>query len=107
MSRQDCSTGSKAKEGGIKTGAGSDAESSGTDTLSSVPAGQEMINLLMVGRGECWIEVSIDGDSSFSEIMKTQDTLWLAMQDSITFKLGRANNVDVWCNAQPLALAAD
>ncbi len=82
------------------------ADSSGTDTLSSVPARQEMINLLMVGRGECWIEVSIDGDSSFSEIMKSQDTLWLAMQDSISFKLGRANNVDVWCNAQPLVLAA-
>ncbi len=82
------------------------ADSSVTDTLSSVPARQEMINLLMVGRGECWIEVSIDGDSSFSEIMKPQDTLWLAMQDSISFKLGRANNVDVWCNAQPLALAA-
>lgn len=82
------------------------ADSSGTDTSSSVPARQEMINLLMVGRGECWIEVSIDGDSSFSEIMKAQDTLWLAMQDSISFKLGRANNVDVWCNAQPLALAA-
>ncbi len=82
------------------------ADSSGADTLSSVPARQEMINLLMVGRGECWIEVSIDGDSSFSEIMKPQDTLWLAMQDSISFKLGRANNVDVWCNALPLALTA-
>lgn len=82
------------------------SDSSGNDTLSSIPAAQEMINLLLVGRGECWIEVSIDGDSSFSELMKTQDTLWLAMQDSISFKLGRANNVDVWCNAQPLALAA-
>ncbi|MBK7090446.1 MAG: DUF4115 domain-containing protein [bacterium] len=82
------------------------SDSTGNDTLSSVPAAQEMINLLMVGRGECWIEVSIDGDSSFSELMKTQDTLWFAMQDSISFKLGRANNVDVWCNAQPLALAA-
>ncbi|MGB5106243.1 MAG: RodZ domain-containing protein [Candidatus Zixiibacteriota bacterium] len=77
-----------------------------TDTSLSLPAAQEMINLLMVGRGECWVEVSIDGDSSFSELMKTQDTLWLAMQDSIIFKLGRANSVDVWCNALPLALAA-
>ena len=77
-----------------------------TDTSLSMPAAQEMINLLMVGRGECWVEVSIDGDSSFSELMKTQDTLWFAMQDSITFRLGRANNVDVWCNALPLTLAA-
>lgn len=81
------------------------ADSSASDTTHSVLAEQEMINLLMVGRGECWIEVSIDGDSSFSELMKSQDTLWFAMQDSITFKLGRANNVDVWCNAQPLRLA--
>ncbi len=80
------------------------ADSAITDTSTSVPAEQEMINLLMVGRGECWIEVSIDGDSSFSELMKAQDTLWFAMQDSISFKFGRADNVDIWCNAQPLRL---
>ena len=77
-----------------------------TDTSLSLPAAQEMINILMVGRGECWVEVSIDGDSSFSELMKTRDTLWFAMQDSISFRLGRANNVDVWCNALPLTLVA-
>lgn len=78
-------------------------DSTAADTLTSIPAKQEMMNLLLVGRGECWIEVSIDGDSSFSELLKPQDTLWLAMQDSISFRLGRASNVDVWCNAQPLA----
>ncbi len=63
-----------------------------------------MLNLLMIGKGECWIEVSIDGDSIFSEILKAPDTLWFAMQDSISCKFGRANMVEVWCNAKPLAL---
>lgn len=76
-----------------------------TDTMISIPAAQEMINMLIVGRGECWIEVRIDGDSAFSELMKTNDTLWLAMQDSITMKLGLPTNVDVWANAQPLRVA--
>ncbi len=74
------------------------------DTTADVAAEPEMMNLLMIGKGECWLEVSIDGDSGFSELLKVPDTLWFAMKDSIYFKLGRANTVEVWCNALPLRL---
>lgn len=80
------------------------ADTIAVDSTANVAATPEMMNLLMIGKGECWLEVSIDGDSSFSELLKVPDTLWFAMQDSIYFKLGRANTVEVWCNALPLRL---
>lgn len=79
-------------------------DTSAVDSTAEVAAEPEMINLLMIGKDECWLEVSIDGDSSFSELLKVPDTLWFAMKDSIHFKLGRANTVEVWCNALPLRL---
>lgn len=63
-----------------------------------------MLNILLIAKGECWLEVSIDGDSTFSELVRAADTLGLAMQDSIRLKLGRADMVDVWCDNKPLRL---
>lgn len=86
------------------TSATTPADTIAVDTTAGAAAEPEMLNLLMIGKDECWLEVSIDGDSSFSELLQVPDTLWFAMRDSIHFKLGRANTVEVWCNALPLRL---
>lgn len=73
-------------------------------TTLVVESEPSLLNVLLIAKGECWLEVSIDGDSTFSELIRTADTLGLAMQDSIRLRLGRADMVDVWCNSKPLRL---
>jgi hypothetical protein len=61
--------------------------------------------LLLVSRGNCWLGVRVDSSAELQEeMLKDNDTLWFSIRDSIYFKFGRANAVDVWFNAVPLRL---
>lgn len=72
---------------------------------SVVVAPPEKMRMLLVGKGECWLGVRLDADTSISRIVRANDTVWLAMQDSMYLRFGRVDNVDVWFNALPLKLA--
>lgn len=104
MKTEDSSPGAEPAPTRVEQPSGTPEDSLPVDSTQLAVVEPAMMNLLMIGKGECWLEVSIDGDSSFSELLKAPDTMWFAMQDSISFKLGRANSVEVWCNAKPLAL---
>ncbi|MCK4858025.1 MAG: DUF4115 domain-containing protein [candidate division Zixibacteria bacterium] len=69
----------------------------------------DSLYLLLVGRGRCWLDVRIDGDSVHTAILADQDTIRFSLADSVYFKLGRANGASGWLNGLPLRLggAAD
>jgi transcriptional regulator with XRE-family HTH domain len=67
---------------------------------------QDSVLLLIVGKGRSWMRVRRDGDTTLSdEMIHTNDTLWLGLQDSIYLRFGRANAVDLFLNALPLKIA--
>jgi cytoskeletal protein RodZ len=72
-----------------------------------VVAPPEKMRMLLVGKGECWLGYRIDADTSISRMVRTNDTIWLAMQDSMYLRFGRLDNMDIWFNALPLRLGKD
>jgi hypothetical protein len=67
----------------------------------------DSVLLLMVGKGRCWIRVMRDTEiTPYEGMVRTNDTLWFSMVDSIYMRLGRGNAVDVFLNALPLKLVA-
>lgn len=87
-------------------------ETNKLETISHVrdvqpPQIPDSLYLMVIGRKECWFDLQIDGDSVFTGIVRITDTLQFALQDSIYFKLGRADGVDAWINGQPLQLGRE
>lgn len=80
------------------------SDSAAVDSTTTV-APPDSVLLLMIGKGRSWMRVRKDADTSTYEgMIRVNDTLWFAMQDSIHIRLGRGNAVDVFLNALPLKI---
>jgi transcriptional regulator with XRE-family HTH domain len=81
------------------------SDSTAVDSVATI-APPDSVLLLMVGKGRSWMRLRRDADTSTIEgMIRVNDTLWFAMQDSIYLRLGRANAVDLYLNALPLKIA--
>jgi hypothetical protein len=80
------------------------SDSAAVDSFATI-APPDSVLLLMIGKGRSWMRVRRDADTSTYEgMIRVNDTLWFAMQDSIHLRLGRGNAVDVFLNALPLKI---
>lgn len=81
------------------------SDSAAVDSVATITPPDSVL-LLMVGKGRSWMRVRKDADtSSYEGMIRVNDTLWFAMQDSINIRLGRGNAVDLYLNALPLKIA--
>ncbi len=87
------------------TDSGLVADSAAVDTVGESVAPDSVL-LLIVGKGRSWFRIRRDSDTTLQDgMIRTNDTLWFAMQDSMFLRFGRANAVDLYLNALPLKIA--
>lgn len=77
-------------------------QSSGVSSEDLPGEGEAKVNLVLKGKEESWIKVSVDGRVEFTGILKAGETKTFAGTDKIYLKSGNAGGTEVTFNGQEL-----